>query len=205
MTTSSIAGFLYSSRRACRYRNTISVNQHLRARCLPKAQRPKKSANKDDRKSHGRPTSTENGQNAKSSMKTPQTRCLAWWIHRLKRRVRRHLRTARHNSPLANTIHCRAWTMSPKVSGGSPNPGFMPRSGLTNPQSKIGRADFRVAKQKERIAWHERNFPGGVPGCEINLADAIAAREALSDTPENHWIRLVWLPSLATWGLAGAS
>lgn len=94
--------------------------------------------------------------------------------------------------------------MSPKVSGGSPNPGFIPGFGLTFPQSKIGRAEFRVAKQKERIAWHERNYPGGVPGCEINLADAIAAREALSDTPENHWIRLVWFPSLATWALVGA-
>lgn len=60
------------------------------------------------------------------------------------------------------------------------------------PQSKIGRADFRVAKRKECIAWHERNYPGGIPGCEVNLADAIAAREALTDTPENHWIRLVW-------------
>ena len=189
MTTLWIAEYLYSPRRSRRCQNTISSQQHQRAGCLPKSQRPKESANKHDRKSHGRPTSTGNGQNAKSSTKSRQIRCLGWWIHQLLRRVQRDLRTARHNSPLANTIDCRAWTMSPKVSGGSLNPGFMPYFGLTNPQSKIGRADFRVAKQKERIAWHERNFPGGVPGCEINLADAIAAREALSDTPENHWIR----------------
>ena len=83
-------------------------------------------------------------------------------------------------------------------------PGFYALFRTNEAQSKIGRADFRVAKQKERIAWHERNYPGGVPGCEINLADAIAAREALSDIPENHWIRLVWCPSIATWALAGA-
>ena len=52
--------------------------------------------------------------------------------------------------------------------------------------SKIGRADFRVARHKEIIEWHERNHPGGIPGCKANLADAIAEREALSDTPENH-------------------
>ena len=76
-------------------------------------------------------------------------------------------------------------------------PGFHALFRANEPQSKIGRADFRIAKQKERVAWHERNYPGGVPGCEINLADAIAAREALSDIPENHWIRLVWFLSLA--------
>ena len=137
MTTLWIAEFLYSPRRSRRCQNTVSSEQHQRARCLPKAQRPKKSANKDDRKSRGRPTSTGNGQNAKSSTNTPQTRCLGWWIHRLLRRVQRRPRSARHKSHLANTIHCRAWTMSPKVSGGSSNPGSMRCFVLTDPKAKL--------------------------------------------------------------------
>lgn len=78
--------------------------------------------------------------------------------------------------------------MSPQeVSGRSRGPTPCALQFWTNePRSKIGRADFRIAKHKESIAWHERNHPGGVPGCKDNLVDAIAAREALSDTPENH-------------------
>lgn len=57
-----------------------------------------------------------------------------------------------------------------------------PEGGL----STIGRADFRIATFKKIIEWHERNHPGAVPTCKASLADAIAAREALSDTPANH-------------------
>ena len=78
--------------------------------------------------------------------------------------------------------------MSPTgVSGGSSRSVPCIENFRTNgPSSKIGRADFRIAKHKAIIEWHERNHPGGVSGCKANLADAIAAREALSDTAENY-------------------
>ena len=139
MTTSWIAKFLYSPRRTYRRQSTISDSQHRRARCHPRNQPFIRSANMDDR---SRPTdydltATGNGPNAKYSTKTRQIRCLGWWIHRLKRRVLRRLRKAWHNSHLANMIHCRPWTMSPKVSGRSPNPSSMRCFGLTNLKARL--------------------------------------------------------------------
>lgn len=54
------------------------------------------------------------------------------------------------------------------------------------------------------MEWHERNHPGGVEGCKANLADAIAAREALNDTPENHRVGYVGFPYLETRAFAGS-
>ena len=148
MTTSWIAESLYSPRTTCRCRNTISGNQHPRARCLPKPQLPKRSSNKDDRESPGRPISTRNSQNAKSNTKPPQIRCLEWWTHHSKQRVRQHLRKAQHNSPLANTIHCHAWTMNPKVSGEVAKPGYHALFRTNEPSKQDWQGGFPSRKTK---------------------------------------------------------